>query len=66
MKNGAAYSHEQKIAIIREHLEEHRTLKELCEKYGISRSYLCYLLKQYRENGKKGSLSPGIIRKSIS
>lgn len=54
MKNGAAYSHEQKIAIIREHLEEHRTLKELCEKYGISRSYLCYLLKQYRENGKKG------------
>lgn len=54
MKNGAAYSHEQKIAIIQEHTEHHRTLKEICEEYGISKSYLCYLLKQYRENGKKG------------
>lgn len=54
MKNGAAYSHEQKIAIIREHTERHRTLKEICEEYGISKSYLCYLLKQYREKGRKG------------
>lgn len=54
MKNGAAYSHEQKIAIIQEHTEHHRTLKEIYEEYGISKSYLCYLLKQYRENGKKG------------
>lgn len=54
MKNGAAYSHEQKIAIIREHTEKHRTLKEICEEYGISKSYLCYLLKQYRDSGKKG------------
>lgn len=30
MKNGAAYSHEQKIAIIQEHIEHHRTLKEIC------------------------------------
>lgn len=54
MKNGAAYSHEQRIAIIREHTEKHRTLKEICEEYGISKSYLCYLLKQYRDSGKKG------------
>ena len=54
MKNGAAYSHEQKIAIIQDHTEKHRTLKEICEEYGISKSYLCYLLKQYRENGRKG------------
>ena len=54
MKNGAAYSHEQKIEIIREHTEKHRTLKEICEEYGISKSYLCYLLKQYRDSGKKG------------
>lgn len=54
MKNGAAYSHEQKIAIIQEHTEHHRTLKEICEEYGISKSYLCYLLKQYREKGRKG------------
>lgn len=54
MKNGAAYSHEQKISIIREHTEKHRTLKEICEEYGISKSYLCYLLKQYRDSGKKG------------
>lgn len=54
MKNGPAYSHEQKIAIIREHTEKQRTLKEICEEFGISKSYLCYLLKQYREHGKEG------------
>ena len=57
MKNGTAYSHEQKGAIIQEHTERHRTLREICEEYGISKSYLCYLLKQYRENGKKGIAS---------
>lgn len=51
MKNGPAYSHEEKIAIIREHEEGHKTLKQVCEKYGISKSYLCYLLKRYREEG---------------
>lgn len=54
MKNGTAYSHEEKITIIREHTERHRTLKEICEEYGISKSYLCYLLKQYQEHGKNG------------
>lgn len=54
MKNGAAYSHEEKITIIREHTENHKTLKAICEEYGISKSYLCYLLKQYREKGKNG------------
>lgn len=53
MKNGPAYSHEEKIAIIREHEEGHKTLKQVCEKYGISKSYLCYLLKRYREEGEK-------------
>ena len=54
MKNGPADSHEEKIAIIREHEEGHKTLKQICEKYGISKSYLCYLLKHYREEGEKG------------
>lgn len=54
MKNGPAYSHEEKIAIIREHTEKHRTLKSICEEYGISKSYLCLLLKRYRESGKNG------------
>ena len=54
MKNGPAYSHEEKIAIIREHEEGHKTLRQVCEKYGISKSYLCYLLKHYREEGEKG------------
>ncbi len=54
MKNGPAYSHEEKIAIIREHEEGHKTLKEICEKYGISKSYLCLLLRRYREEGTKG------------
>ena len=38
MKNGPAYSHEEKIAIIREHEEGHKTLKQVCEKYGISKA----------------------------
>ena len=54
MKNGPAYSHEEKIAIIREHEEGHKTLRQVCEKYGISKSYLCYLLKHYRAEGEKG------------
>ena len=54
MKSGPAYSHEEKIAIIREHEEGHKTLRQVCEKYGISKSYLCYLLKHYREEGEKG------------
>ena len=57
MKNGPAYSHEEKIAIIREHEEGHKTLKQVCEKYGISKSYLCYLLKRYREEGENRSAS---------
>lgn len=47
MKKGTAYSHEQKVAITQEHTEQHRTLREICEEYGISKPYLCYLLKQY-------------------
>ena len=54
MKNGRAYSHKEKISIIRKHEEEHKTLKAICEEYGISKSYLCYLLRQYREHGKAG------------
>lgn len=54
MKNGAAYSYEEKITIIREHIEKHKTLKAICEEYGISKLYLCYLLKQYCEKGKTG------------
>ena len=59
MKNGPAYSHEEKIAIIREHEEGHKTLKQVCEKYGVSKSYLCYLLKHYREEGEKGIAERG-------
>jgi len=54
MRNGAAYSPEDKINIIREHEEKHKTLREICEEYGISKSYLCYLLRQYRNHGRNG------------
>ena len=57
MKNGAAYSYEEKISIIKEHEENHKTLRQICEEYGISKSYLCLLLKQYRETGKKSIMS---------
>ncbi len=42
MKNGTAYTYDEKVTIIREHEEEHRTLQQIVEKYGISKSYLCY------------------------
>ena len=47
------FSYEEKITIIREHEEKHKTLKAICEEYDISKSYLCYILKDYRENGKE-------------
>jgi transposase-like protein len=51
MKTAAAYSTEEKISIVKAHEEGGRTLKQVCDEYGISKSYLCYLLKNYRERG---------------
>ena len=47
------FSYEEKVDIVREHEEAHKTLKAICEEYDISKSYLCYLLKEYREKGRK-------------
>ena len=47
------FSYEEKITIIREHEENHKTLKAICEEYDISKSYLCYILRDYRQNGKE-------------
>lgn len=33
------FSYEEKITIIREHEENHKTLKAICEEYDISKSY---------------------------
>lgn len=35
------FSYEEKITIIREHEENHKTLKAICEEYDISKSHLC-------------------------
>lgn len=48
-----AFSYEEKLTIVKEHEENHKTLKEICEEYDISKSYLCLLLKGYRESGKE-------------
>ena len=47
------FSYEEKITIVRDHEENHKTLKAICEEYDISKSYLCYMLKDYREKGKE-------------
>ena len=47
------FSYEEKITIIREHEENHKTLKAICEEQDISKSYLCYILRDYRQNGKE-------------
>ena len=47
------FSYEEKVDIVREHEEAHKTLIAICEEYDISKSYLCYLLKEYREKGRK-------------
>ena len=47
------FSYEEKLTIIREHEENHKTLKAICEEYDISKSYLCYILRDYREHGKE-------------
>ena len=47
------FSYEEKITIIREHEENHKTLKAICEEYDISKSHLCRILSDYRQNGKE-------------
>ena len=47
------FSYEEKLTIVREHEENHKTLKAICEEYDISKSYLCYILRDYREKGKE-------------
>lgn len=47
------FSYEEKISIIREHGENRKTLKAICEEYDISNSYRCYILSEYRQNGKE-------------
>ena len=47
------FSYEEKITIIKEHEENHKTLKTICEEYDISKSHLCRILSDYRQNGKK-------------
>lgn len=48
-----AFTYEEKITIVTEHEINHKTLKQICEEYDISKSYLCYILKAFRENGKE-------------
>jgi len=47
------FTYEEKLTIVREHEVNHKTLKAICEEYDISKSYICYLLKNYREKGKE-------------
>lgn len=47
------FTYEEKLTIVREHEENHKTLKAICEEYNISKSYLCYILRDYRKNGSK-------------
>jgi len=54
MGKKAAFTKEEKIHIVREHEERHKTLKQIVNEYDISKSYLCLLLKQYRESGEAG------------
>jgi|GEM_PF-2279796 Transposase. len=49
----AAFTYEEKLTIIREHEEKHKTLKAICEENDISKSYLCLLLREYRKSGKE-------------
>lgn len=54
MSHKKVFSQEERINIVDEHLKNHKTLKQLVEEYDISKSYLCYILKKYREEGTKG------------
>lgn len=48
-----AFTYEEKVTIVTEHEVSHKTLKAICEEYDISKSYLCYLLKEYQKSGKE-------------
>ncbi len=57
------FTYEEKVSIVREHEEKHKTLKAICEEYDISKSYLCYLIKSFREKGKKSLKSTNYYSK---
>ena len=45
---------EERTLIVQEHLENHKTLRQLTEEFDISKSTICRILQAYRENGLQG------------
>ncbi len=48
---------EQKLEIIREHLEEHKSVRTLEKEYNANQSMICRWIKSYKEKGIDG-ISP--------
>lgn len=54
MKNRYKLTYEERARIVQDHLENHKTLRQLTEEYGVSKSTICLILKAYRQRGVSG------------
>ncbi|OQB09059.1 MAG: Transposase [Parcubacteria group bacterium ADurb.Bin216] len=50
-KNRHNYTAKEKVAIIKQHLVEHTTVSELCEKYKLQPTVFYRWLKEFFDNG---------------
>lgn len=48
------WSKEEKLEIVRKHLEDHISVKKLSKEYGPTGSMICRWVKQYTEEGESG------------
>jgi transposase len=53
------FSHEQKIAILREHLIEHKTVSDICERHQMAPSVFYEWQRKLFENGVSVFEKPG-------
>jgi transposase-like protein len=51
---GCKLSYEERLKLTCSYLNREASAAELCQQYGISRSYLSRLAKRYRSYGEKG------------
>jgi transposase-like protein len=70
-KNRKHYSPEEKVAILRRHLLDHKPVSDLCEELNLQPTVFYRWQKEFFENGaaafeKKSSLQQSAVEKKIS
>jgi transposase-like protein len=48
------WSFEEKLRIVKQHTEEHVSVRQLAREEGTSHSMICHWVRQYQEDGEEG------------